>query len=142
MKLPSLGALNQDAGRGGSVVSKRVKFQRDESYDGTKVPQRGSSRGTSQASSNKNKEDLILDEFDDLFAKEYVKPQQSTTQSIIDSLENSKKNSLESSTNKSTKDEKKMDVSRQARSLQKKLEDLQANDGKRSSSTQHKRSRS
>ena len=35
-----------------------------------------------------------------------------------------------------------MDASRQARSLQKKLEDLQTNDGKRSSSTQHKRSRS
>lgn len=47
MKLPTLVALNEDAGRGGSLVSKRVKFQRDESYDATKVPQRGSSRGTS-----------------------------------------------------------------------------------------------
>ena len=75
MKLPSLGALNKDAGRSTSHVSKRVTFQRDESYDATKVPQRGSSRGTSQASSNKHKqEDEILDEFDNLFAKEYVKP--------------------------------------------------------------------
>lgn len=35
-----------------------------------------------------------------------------------------------------------MDASRQAKILQKKLEELQTNDGKRSSSTQHKRSRS
>ena len=57
------------------MVSKKVKFQRDESYDATKVPQRGSSRGTSLASSNKNKDDIIMDELDGLFAKEYVKPQ-------------------------------------------------------------------
>jgi hypothetical protein len=47
MKLPKLEVLNQDAGRGASLVSKKVKFQRDESYDAAKVPQRGSSRGTS-----------------------------------------------------------------------------------------------
>jgi hypothetical protein len=75
MKLPNLQSLNKDAGRGSSMVSKKVKFQRDESYDATKVPQRGSSRGTSLASSNKNKDDIIMDELDGLFAKEYVKPQ-------------------------------------------------------------------
>ena len=106
---------------------------RDESYDDNKVPQRGSSRGTSMASINKNKDDQILDEFDGLFAKEYVKPQHSTTQSIIDSLENSKKNSLESSTNKSSKEERKLDAATQAQILQKKLQTLQKD--ARSSST-------
>ena len=70
------------------------------------MPKRGSSRGSSVALSNKNKEDIGLDDLDDLFPKEYVKPKEETCQSIIDSLDNSKKNSLESSTNKSGKDDR------------------------------------
>lgn len=35
------------------------------------MPKRGSSRGSSVALSNKNKEDVGLDDLDDLFAKEY-----------------------------------------------------------------------
>jgi hypothetical protein len=57
------------------MIRKKVTFQKDETYDESRVPKRGSSRGTSVASSNKVKdEDHILDEFDGLFAKEYVKP--------------------------------------------------------------------
>jgi len=71
-----------------------VHFKRDESYESSRIPKRGSSRGTSMASSTKNdKDDQILSELDNLFAKEYNEPQQSTTQSISESLNNSKKGS-------------------------------------------------
>lgn len=58
------------------MQQKRVKFQRNTSYDGSaKVPKRGSSRGTSMASSSKKEDDEILTEIDGLFAREYKKPQ-------------------------------------------------------------------
>ena len=130
VKLPGLDALNGD-GKGSppqasslvrTQLSKKVKFQRDTSYDGSaKVPKRGSSRGTSIASSNKNKDDEILTDLDELFAKEYKKPQQS----IIDSLNNSKKNSPENTTNKSNTDkESSMLNNLNDQILQKKLEDF------------------
>lgn len=81
--------------------SKKVKFQRDFSHDGsTKVPKRGSSRGTSVASSNKNKNDDVLNqELDGLFAQEYKKPQPS----LVESLNTSKKNTPDNSSSKQNK---------------------------------------
>jgi len=74
--------LNEGDGRGSppssslvrSVNPKTVRFQRNTSYDGSKVPKRGSSRGTSMSSKKMEADDLILTDFDDLFAKEYKKP--------------------------------------------------------------------
>lgn len=79
--------------------AKKVKFERDSSYDVSKVPKRGSSRGTSVNSSQNLKEDAILNEFDDFFAKEYNVPKEATTKSISDTLNNSKKNSPAGSNN-------------------------------------------
>lgn len=77
----------------GGKKSKQVQFKRDESYESSRIPKRGSSRGTSMASSTKNdKDDQMLTELAGLFAKEYTEPHQSTTQSISESL-NSKKGS-------------------------------------------------
>lgn len=62
VKLPGLDALNADHSqeRGAALEqsslvrqSKKVQFQKDILYDDSKVPKRGSSRGTSMASSNK-----------------------------------------------------------------------------------------
>lgn len=101
--------------------AKRVKFQGDPSQDGstTRIPKRGSSRGTSIASSNKNKkDDNLLEELDGLFAQEYKKPQRS----IVDSLNTSKKNTPDNSSSKPNKNEAD-DLNDQI--LMKKLEDLQ-----------------
>lgn len=129
IQLPNIRALNEQEGRpmsqhSSSVVrmgqAKRVKFQGDLSQDGstTRIPKRGSSRGTSIASSNKNeKDDNILEELDGLFAQEYKKPQRS----IVDSLNTSKKNTPDNSSSKPNKNEAD-DLNDQI--LMKKLEDL------------------
>ncbi len=96
MVLPGLNELNVNGTQRGLSSSRlqKVFFEKNESYDDSKVPKRGSSRGTSICSSthkNKEEEQDLVNNLDEMFPKHQIDPSDSINQKIRDSLSNSKK---------------------------------------------------